>query len=362
MKKNLVVARWLSMSALILVLAGCASKPSSTAESTNTDSNTAPTSEPTQPDTPTPTPTQTPTATLFIVTGLSSLSSNVDVQTVDPTSGTATTVDSFAGARAASGDTYSIDTDAVTDYGATPVAVASVFSPDFGRVAAADTDSTAHQDLGWLTPTGEFTNVTTPLWKTGDFAAVPTYRNAQFGADGNFYFTDNTSSMQYSPGNFMETSATSPAKPTAVPGAPTDGEWYWMNPDHVVTSMNGGDYWYQENVTPGIGSFRVESWVNAKQWLGVDSDGSQVWLSSTLASKDKYDPMDWGTSGKALTPASTGFTVASPVVSPDGQTVAFLATQGGAVSIYTVPITGGQPTLVKTTATLDSTSVIAAWK
>lgn len=344
--------------AIAIFVSGCSSSPQKH----------QPAASPSQVDpvavapTESPSPTRTGPSGLVVVTGVRTGASTVSIDSVDPVLGTTANV---AGFRTGSigQDPVGFDTDAVTDYGPSPIAVSSLFSPDFALMAAAITDSTGHSDLGWLSKDGRFTNVTAPLWKTGDFSTVPTYRNAQFTSTGKYYFTEDLSDGGGGQvGTFMSASVPVPGAPVVVSGAPTDGEWYWMSPDGTVSSLNPGEYFYQENVTPGVGTVRAQSWVDASSWLGVDSNGGQIWLSTNLTSRKAYNVMDWGQGGKALTPAASGYTVWSPVVSPDKTTVAFLARQGTTISIFTVPISGGTPKKVPDGAGLDQTSVIVAWK
>jgi hypothetical protein len=301
---------------------------------------------------------------IIVVTGLSSYSSSsVSVSAVDPTTGAA---DSWASFSSTTGST-TINSDVFLTAGSTPITVSSLFSDDFTRITASQPDPTAQVNhLGWLDKSGRFTNITQPLWDPDAFASVPSFRNPQFGADGNYYFTEtperDNQFFTSDAGILMSTSVVSPGLPTAVPGGDTDAMVYWVSPNGTISGQDAGSYFYQENVTKGKGTVRAQSWVDEKSWLGVDSAGNQIWYSSYLAKPGSINVMDWGTGGKAVTVKASGFTVWSPIVSPDKKTVAFLAKSASGVNIFTVPLEGGTPLILKTTALLDDSSMLATWK
>ncbi|KQR53632.1 hypothetical protein ASF88_01860 [Leifsonia sp. Leaf336] len=239
-----------------------------------------------------------------------------------------------------------------------------MFSHDFTRVAATITDPTTNLiNAGWIDSSGQFTNVTGSLYQQGQFADVPGYRDPIFGPGDAFYVSQYTGSSGDTGLAKLYTAAPGSTQPTLVntPAADYTPYWFWVSPNGTITPQSPGGYHYEENVTPGIGSVRAESWVDAGTWLGVDSNGLQVWADSTVLPRDQINVMDWGSDGRAVTPQVNGFTVRSPVISPDKQTVAFLAKTADGTHLYTVPIMGGQPQMVNTTG-VDDTTVLAAWR
>lgn len=312
---------------------------------------------------PAPTPEEPTLSGVVAVHGVTgNRAGSLGVYLIDPASGRSTDYAEFDNSNLSVRPMSEI----LSDDGAIPVTVSAMFTPDFKKVVARQpATSGGVSDIGWLDITGQFTNATTSLYSAGDFASVPDYRDAQFGPDGKFYFTEDSGQGLADSGNatFLETSVDSPSKPAPIPVDTSDNPyWFWISPNGTVTPMSPGQYFYQENVTPGVGAERAESWVDANTWLSVDSESSRVYLSHTLAAPAAIDVMDWGTSGTALTPDATGFTVSSPVASPDKTQVAFLGTSNGVTNLYIVPITGGQPVLLKTGAPIDSTTILAAWK
>lgn len=114
------------------------------------------------------------------------------------------------------------------------------------------------------------------------------------------------------------------------------GPWAKISASAPDTPIQGGgDDWM---VAP----------VNSRQFLTEDNGKTQLWLNSIENGAVLTTP---------LLPA-TNRSFNSAVVSPDGQTVAVLDSDG---SLWTVPVTGGQPTQVTTGISITDFTGLVAW-
>lgn len=365
----------------LLVVSGCGGSKSETADSAvssttpatdqTRSASVATSGESSSTSDPGTSTSSTPTVPLQGIVAVANIPSRLvsedewpTVYTVDPSSGRSQAYAEFSSET----DGVAADMGSYYDNGGTPMSLASVFSGDFTKIAV----SAVHSDItnaGWMDTDGKVTLVTTSLYEPGQFSDVPAYRDGMFGP-GNTYYVSQTfgSGWDAKAKNLVSAPVTDSATVTpavgSVPGATSSTMWYWVSPNGTVTPMSPGGYLYQENVIKGRGSVRAQGWVSATQWVSVDSQGAQVWLANKLCQPKTCDVMDWGTSGKALTPKVSGFNVWSPVVSPDLKQVAFLANSTAGTGVYVVPISGGQPEQVKVTGdlSLSDKTMLVGWK
>ncbi|WP_090040348.1 MULTISPECIES: hypothetical protein [unclassified Leifsonia] len=350
--------------ALTVALAGCVNNRTGDGTSSKIVASDPPAAQ--DAPAPTPTPTQPQLSGIIAVMGATTTIGAVtlEVNTIDPSTGTTSSYASFRSVTDGTGP--QVSTDLVRTENPTPDVVAAMFSHDFTRVVATTTDpATKLMNAGWIDSNGQFTNVTGSLYQQGQFANVPGYRNPMFGPGDAFYVSQYTGSGMDTGAGKLFVAAPGTTQPTPV-NVPQTGDgapyWYWVSPNGTITPRDPGGYHYEENVTPGVGSIRAESWVDAGTWLGVDQDAAQIWADTTVLPQAQINVMDWGSDGRAVTPQVSGFTVRSPVISPDKQTVAFIAHAADGSHLYTVPLAGGQPQIVNTTTGIDDTTVLAGWR
>lgn len=344
-------------------LAGCASA--------STPDNFTPKPVPSDPPaaadtTPTPTePAQPELSGIIAVRGATTTigPATLEVLTIDPTSGSTSTYATFQSSPNGTAGPQ-IASDLIKDEGPTPDVVAARFSHDFTRTVAFISDPNSNLvNAGWLDNNGQFTDVTSSLYKQGQFADIPGYRDPMFGPQDTFYVAQYIGSSMDTGSAKLYGAAAGTTQPTLMNTPPTDYSpyWFWVSPNGTITPRSPGGYHYTEDVTPGVGTVRAESWVDGGSWLSVDSGGEQVWVDTTLLPQNQVDVTNWGTDGRAVTPKVSGFTVSSPVISSDKKTVAFIAHTSDGSHLYTVPLAGGQPQIVDT-SDVDDTTVLAGWR
>lgn len=326
-----------------VALTGCTSATAPAVEASQ-PAKQAPASTPTTPTTP-PTPKAESLAGIYFLTGESS-TSQIQIGELDPSTGVVQVARNFT---AVGGSAFAVDN-------FTSFFMRMSFDPQFHRVAATISNpSDGSEDVGWITDTGRFVDVTKAVTAAGSTFSGPTKNGGPaFGPDGAFYFVDLNSRKGF---RVTSTNPTGPSDAVQIDGTADSGNVQtWVFPNGVVEFGWAGSIPLVQNLDKGLfGMGAVDDWLNATTMLTTASDQSNIHLSDGVAFDPRGSGMCFGSGSckneRELLPAIADRQSYNPIASPDGTQVAFLSSLTHATAgpqLFIVPSDGGTPKLVTT--------------
>lgn len=222
------------------------------------------------------------------------------------------------------------------------------FNSDFTQMTAMATLEDGSVHVGWIEENGKFTDVSALVTAdAGDFGGLTNHSYPCFGPGGYFYFRDGTNSnvqVKRVPLNNLTVSAVE----TLI-----ENERYQaaiLSPLPDGTAEDDTDKWFyynEEMAYPARGGCFAD-WISPSECVGIEDNVIYKYnLSETTR-----NIFTWDDEKTALIPDIKGRNNWGIIVSPDASRVAFLSalTEGTdkAPYLYTVPISGGDPTKVST--------------
>ena len=297
----------------------------------------APTASPTR----APSPTPPPEATSGIL-AVSFNGSNTLLSRVDPQTGTFAQVAVFTPR----------DPDVQLDYsitrfvGMTPVVMRALFSSDYRLTVASKRMADGGVHVGWVDRQGSFTDVSAAAAPSGDFSAIVADDTPMFGGDGAFYFASRKPSSDWikNTPTIMTATIDDPTAVTRVPdqsGVEGNDVNYWVQPDGRVEGLCASCVPFFANGVDGRGAFDVQDWISETEYVFKDHEGTMLSLGRAQDRTAWANKIGFNSQGSDLLP-ETNRKVWSPVVSPDGSTLAFLSSAGETTDIFVLAAMNGQ--------------------
>lgn len=248
------------------------------------------------------------------------------------------------------------------------------FNSDFTQMTAMATLEDGSVHVGWIDKNGKFTDVSALVTAdAGDFGGLTNHSYPCFGPGGYFYFRDETSSnvqVKRAPLDNLTVSAVE----TLI-----EKEHYKaaiLSPLPNGTAEDDTDKWFyynEEMAYPARGGCFAD-WISPSECVGVE--GNIIYKYNLRETTRNI--FTWNDEKTALIPDIKGRNNWGIIVSPDASRIAFLSalTEGTdtAPYLYTVPISGGDPTKVSTDFYFDGrvnyenfsrgfrSSCLIAWK
>ncbi len=250
------------------------------------------------------------------------------------------------------------------------------FNSDFTQMTAMATLEDGSVHVGWIEENGKFTDVSALVTAdAGDFGGLTNHSYPCFGPGGYFYFRDETSSnvqVKRAPLDNLTVSAVE----TLIENEHYKAAILSPLPDGTVEDdiTNSKWYYYDEEMTYPARGDCFADWISPSECVGIE--GNVIYKYSLSETTRSF--FTWNNEKTALIPDIKGRNNWSIIVSPDASRIAFLSalTEGTdtAPYLYTVPISGGDPTKVSTDFYIDGrvnyenfsrgfwSSCLIAWK
>lgn len=217
------------------------------------------------------------------------------------------------------------------------------FNSDMTQVTATMKMDSGEEHVGWIDLDGKFTDVSELISAQSDYSGLIQHSDPMFTSDGYFYFSAGSNEWKYVPVDDLTPDAVKSIEKGQI-----------VAPTHIGTMLHSEgsgflvspEFFYDNDMTYSADSDYFYDFVDEDTVVGTgEYDGTIV----------KYELAgDKGSNSSAvkLTPETNGRYGECPVVSPDGEEVAFFSYLTGgddtAKYIYLVSIDGGDPEKVAT--------------
>ena len=358
--------------AAMWVLSACGSSVTSIATSTLAGGTSA-SSTGTMPTTTTSSPPPVTSGLVFVACPEPGISNGTTVTFVSPTTGKPTAVRRFPLTSSMS-TTYGCGRGTVSAP-VFPMQTLQDFDNTFSRVAVKDTnssDSSTH--VGYVSSSGTFTDLT---HSAGGFSSAPQDSDPVFqpGTDTFWYASDvgfNTNTGELHKVDITSGTDQSQGTVTApflvstvgsILEAPSHPDWS----DWAEMAAPDGSAYLDYSDTTGGPDYHLIIGSNIE---AVPDQGDAplcqpaAFVSNSQALCDNLSLANVSQGGIVFTSLLpvTDRTNSEPVLSSDAKSVAFLSQQGSTTGVYTVPISGGQPTeVIADISVTPNLGALTAW-
>ena len=289
------------------------------------------------------------------------LTFTMSIDVIDPETGEAANYRTFSTMETES-------CSAAADTGIDTYGIQMLFNEDMTLMAATLTTEDGSAHVGWVDEKGCFTDVSAQVTSPNSFDGVVRHADPRFGPDGYLYYLDQTDSENVCarrvPCDRLEESAVETLLEDVRFSGTSD-----PLPDGSLKEDGGATWRYYDASTVGTWPASAGEFYD---WLSpTECVGSEDGMIYRYVLSGEQDIFEWDAEKTPLVREVTGRENCFPVVSPEGDRVAFLSrlTTGtdGSMHLYVVPVEGGEPTLVETDYDLTgtdgvSTICLANWR
>ncbi|MRH88341.1 hypothetical protein GFY24_12945 [Nocardia sp. SYP-A9097] len=234
-------------------------------------------------------------------------------------------------------------------------------SPDWKLMGASATVGRENH-AGWVDDSGQFTDVTALILKNSpakpDFSRPINQSAIGFDSAGALYLEDATEVKSTGGGvNILKVWPGSPAAVVDTLTTTKGSSWahsYFWNWHHDLTPI-------PEDIScSSVRSLNDFIWIDQTRYVTAQVNGNHllIWNSTSTmcpleTSGEKYE--------SKLLPDESQYTVSDPYVNPAGDTIAFFSDTGNFAGMYTVSVSGGNPTRTGVTSAKLHNHRIVRW-
>lgn len=239
------------------------------------------------------------------------------------------------------------------------------FNADMTLMTATLTLKSGAMHVGWIDEQGKFTDVSEKVTVESDFGALTKHTHPCF-FENYFYFRDITNDnvqIKRVPINNL----TNEAVEVMAENCKWNGISIYLLPDgSVVDSSDPFDY-YDLSMSYPTRVGNTSEWISDSTIIGNGNGMNDRDNISIKNLSGQTGPFDWYTDSTTLVPEVKNRVNWNPVLSPDGNNVAFLSKLNSgtdrSTNIFIIPATGGEPRKITTDIALDSEIAgMVAWK